>query len=154
MATEIERKFLVRGEGWRALGEAVAYRQGYLSTAPARCVRVRIAGEHAFLTLKGATTGARRAEFEYAIPVADARELLDTLCLRPLIEKVRRTIHLHGVTWEVDEFAGDNRGLVVAEVELTDPLQAVELPDWIGREVTGEARYYNANLVRHPYCTW
>ncbi len=154
MATEIERKFLVRGEAWRALDPGVSYRQGYLSTEAARSVRVRIAGARGFLTLKGASTGASRAEYEYEIPVADAQEIFDTLCLRPRIEKVRRRIDYRGRVWEVDEFFGDNRGLVIAEVELTEVDQEVALPDWVGEEVTGDPRYYNANLVRHPYSAW
>lgn len=153
MAEEIERKFLVDGEGWRS-GQGTLYRQGYLSTEKERTVRVRITGDSAALTVKGITRGATRAEFEYPIPVADAAQMLDTLCRRPLIEKRRHVLEHGGLTWEVDEFLGDNAGLVVAEVELTREDQAIERPPWLGEEVTGDPRYYNANLVDHPYSEW
>lgn len=154
MGKEIERKFLVVGDGWRGLAPGARYRQGYLSTVKERTVRVRIAGEQAFLTVKGLSVGAVRAEFEYAIPSADAEEMLDALCERPIIEKTRYCIPIAGLTWEVDEFRGVNAGLIIAEVELADEAQTFDRPDWIGREVTGEARYFNANLVARPYSTW
>jgi len=154
MALEIERKYLVAGTDWRVPGSGTHYRQGYLSTVPERSVRVRIAGDKAYLTVKGAGTGAVRAEYEYAIPVKDACEMLDNLCKRPLIEKTRYTIEIQGLTWEVDEFRGANAGLVIAEVELEKEDQAIELPDWIGREVTGDPRYYNAYLIANPYNNW
>jgi len=154
MTTEIERKFLVADERWRGLASAERYRQGYLATAASATVRVRTVGGRGFLTVKGPTTGASRAEYEYEIPLADAEELLDTLCERPLIDKQRSKIAHHGRVWEVDEFFGDNRGLVIAEVELDDEAQEVVLPEWVGEEVTGDPRYYNANLVRHPYMSW
>ena len=154
MAQEIERKFLVTGEAWRTLAAATLYRQGYLSVAKESTVRVRIAGEKGYLTVKGPSVGASRAEFEYEIPAADADAMLDTLCARPLIEKTRRKILFEGLVWDVDEFAGDNEGLVVAEVELTDEAQEVSLPDWVGEEVTHDPRYFNANLVTHPYKAW
>ena len=154
MAQEIERKFLVRGDAWRELAAPTLYRQGYLSTAAARTVRVRTIGDKGFLTVKGPNIGARRSEFEYEIPRADADAMLDDLCERPLIEKTRRKIPFDGLIWEVDEFAGDNRGLVVAEVELGDETQEIRLPDWVGEEVTGDPKYYNANLIAHPYRTW
>ena len=153
MGTEIERKFLVSGDGWRQ-GPSVMYRQGYLSTDKERTVRVRYGGERAFLTVKGENTGATRSEFEYEIPRKDAEEMLDQLCERPLIEKRRYCVQLGGLTWEIDEFVGENEGLVLAEVELEDEGQVVEPPPWAGREVTGDPRYFNANLVRHPYRTW
>lgn len=154
MAVEIERKFLVTGEGWRSLAVGVVYRQGYLSSAPDCTVRVRVAGDRGYLTIKGATQGISRAEYEYAIPLTDANELLDTLCQRPLIEKTRYRIPWHTVVWEVDEFAGENQGLIVAEVELTDAAQIVEAPDWIGEEVSHDPRYYNVNLAQHPFSRW
>jgi len=154
MAKEIERKFLVVGDAWRGLVPGIRYRQGYLSTVKERTVRVRRAGEKAFLTVKGLSVGATRAEFEYAIPPTDAEEMLDALCERPIVEKTRYRIPFTGLTWEVDEFAGANAGLIVAEVELADEAQAFALPDWIGREVTGDPRYFNANLVARPYSTW
>lgn len=154
MAQEIERKFLVNGDAWRSLAAAIPYRQGYLSTAKESTVRVRIVGKTGYLTVKGPSVGASRAEFEYEIPAADAAAMLDTLCARPLIEKTRRKIAFEGMIWEVDEFAGDNEGLIVAEVELTEEGQEVSLPDWVGEEVTGDPRYFNANLVTRPYATW
>ncbi len=131
----------------------MAYRQGYLATDPDRTVRVRRAGDQAWLTIKGRTTGAARDEFEYAIPVADGEALLD-MCLPPLIEKTRHVLRFAGLDWEVDVFAGDNTGLIVAEVELTAEDTEVELPPWVGPEVTHDLRYQNANLVRRPYRTW
>lgn len=154
MAQEIERKFLLAGEGWRGLAEGIAYRQGYLCAAKERSVRVRIAGEQGFLTIKGATIGAARSEYEYEIPLTDAREMLDALCPQPQIEKKRYTIPYRGFTWEVDEFFGLNQGLIVAEIELEREDQPFERPNWIGEEVTGDARYYNAALCAAPYTTW
>ena len=154
MGVEIERKFLLAGDGWRELGEPVLLRQGYLSADPARVVRVRIQGEAAFLTIKGKSQGATRAEWEYPIPVPEAAELLDTLCQAPLIEKYRRRIPAGAHVWEVDEFLGANAGLVVAEIELASENEPFEKPEWIGAEVTHEARYFNSNLIRQPYCTW
>lgn len=154
MGVEIERKFLLTGEGWRTLGEPVLLRQGYLCSDPVRTVRVRIEGEQGVLTIKSKGTGLRRGEWEYPIPLAEAQELLDTLCERPLVEKTRRRIAHAGFTWEVDEFLGENAGLVVAEIELPHEDAAFEKPDWIGREVTGEKRYYNSSLIRFPYSQW
>jgi len=154
MPREIERKFRVKGEAWRSAGQGTLYRQGYLSTVPERTVRVRIAGQKGFLTVKGSNRGATRLEFEYEIPLADARRLLDELCERPLIEKTRYTIDFGGLTWEVDEFAGENAGLIIAEVEIGDEAQQIQLPEWVGEEVTGDPRYYNANLIRQPYSRW
>jgi adenylate cyclase len=154
MGIEIERKFLLAGEGWRGLGEAVLLRQGYLSLDPARVVRVRIEGERAFLTIKGKSQGATRGEWEYPIPVPEAAELLDTLCQAPLIEKYRHRIAFGAHTWEIDEFLGANAGLVVAEIELSSETEAFDKPDWIGAEVTHDARYFNSNLIRHPYSAW
>ena len=154
MGVEIERKFLLQGDAWRGLGQAVLLRQGYLSSARERVVRVRIEGEQAMLTIKGANVGATRGEWEYPIPLADAVELLDGLCEQPLIEKVRHRIEHAGMVWEVDEFLGANAGLVVAEIELASEDQPFEKPDWIGAEVSGDARYYNANLMRHPFSQW
>jgi adenylate cyclase len=154
MGEEIERKFLVIGDGWRERGPAVRYRQGFLSTDPERTVRVRIAGDRASLTIKGKTHGARRAEFEYEIPIDDAQRMLDTLCKRPLIEKVRHTVTVGGHAWEIDVFEGENDGLVIAELELQSEDEAFERPDWIGAEVTEDPRYFNSNLVERPYNTW
>jgi adenylate cyclase len=154
VGVEIERKFLVAGEGWRALGTPSLLRQGYLSLDPARVVRVRIEGERAFLTIKGKSQGATRGEWEYPIPVPDASELLDTLCQPPLVEKYRRRIQAGPHTWEVDEFLGANAGLVVAEIELASEDEPFDKPDWIGAEVTHDARYFNSNLIRNPYSSW
>lgn len=154
MGTEIERKFLVRGDAWKTLGKGMRMRQGYLSTDPERVVRVRIEGDAATLTIKGRSIGATRGEWEYPIPLTDAEEMLTQLCLRPLIEKIRYRIEQDAMLWEVDEFLGDNAGLVVAEIELTSEDQAFVKPQWVGDEVTDDARYYNANLLRHPYSAW
>ena len=154
MSVEIERKFLVLGSAWKALGQAVALRQGYLSSHPDRTVRVRIEGQQGTLTIKGRSQGATRGEWEYPIPLADAAALLDGLCERPLIEKTRTRIVHAGMVWEVDEFFGDNLGLVVAEIELDSEDQVFEKPEWVGEEVTRDARYFNSNLIRRPYTSW
>ncbi|KAB8042508.1 CYTH domain-containing protein [Janthinobacterium aquaticum] len=154
MGVEIERKFLLFGDAWRSLGEPVLLRQGYLSSTRERVVRVRIEGEQAVLTIKGASVGATRGEWEYPIPLTDAAELLDGLCEQPLIEKYRRRITHAGMVWEVDEFLGANAGLVVAEIELESEDQAFDKPEWVGEEVSDDARYFNANLIRHPYSRW
>ncbi len=154
MSIEIERKFLVRGDAWRALAHGALLRQGYLSSAVERVVRVRIEGDAAVLTIKGKSVGATRGEWEYPIPVADAQIFLDSLCERPIIEKRRYRIPFQGMTWEVDEFVGDNAGLIVAEIELESEQQQFARPDWVGDEVTHDARYFNANLLRHPYSQW
>jgi adenylate cyclase len=155
MAIEIERKFLVRDSGWRLTPGLVGtpYAQGYLTAVPERTVRVRIASEQAYLTIKGPSSGASRLEFEYAIPLADAETLL-SLCELPAVTKYRYNIDHAGLVWEVDEFLGANQGLIMAEVELSRPDQAVELPTWVGKEVTGDPRYYNTYLARQPYSTW
>lgn len=159
MGQEIERKFLVISEGWRN-GQCTTIRQGYLSIDKERTVRVRTKADlatavtHAYLTIKGATVGAIRAEYEYEIPMADAHELLNQLCLRPLIEKHRYTLVEDGMTWEVDEFFGDNQGLVVAEIELESADQAFSQPAWLGKEVTDDPRYFNAALSQCPYTEW
>ena len=152
MGIEIERKFLVVGDDWRS-APAVPYAQGYLNRDKQRTVRVRIAQDAAWLTVKGISTGAARAEFEYAIPVADAGQLL-ALCDGPVIRKTRRVIEHAGATWEVDEFQGDNAGLVVAEIELPSEDAAFQRPAWLGAEVTHDARYFNSSLATAPYSTW
>lgn len=154
MGVEIERKYLVNGDRWRDLAPGTLYRQGYLPTVGHTVVRVRIAGEQAFITIKGKTAGIARSEFEYEIPLDDANQLLDTLCQKPLVEKYRHKIALNGVVWEVDDFLGENQGLVMAEVELADANQSIDLPDWIGEEVSHDPRYYNANLAKHPFTRW
>jgi len=154
MPVEIERKFLVRGDDWRSLATGTLYRQGYLVSERGRTVRVRIAGDRGYLTIKGATVGISRSEYEYLIPVSDAAELLDTMCDRPLIEKLRYRIECQGLVWEVDEFLGENQGLLLAEVELDDAAQTISMPDWIGQEVSGDPRYFNSNLVKQPFTQW
>jgi adenylate cyclase len=153
MGLEIERKFLVRDDSWRTV-EGTPYRQGYLNSDLYRVVRVRTMGETAVLTVKGLNSGAVRREFEYAIPLVDANAMLDELCERPLIEKTRHKIELAGHIWEVDEFFGENEGLVVAEIELDAVDEDFEKPDWLGEEVTDDPRYFNSNLVLRPYTTW
>jgi adenylate cyclase len=154
VGVEIERKFLMGGDAWRALGVPVLLRQGYLNSDPARTVRVRIEGGQATLTIKGRNVGATRGEWEYPIALEEAGELLDGLCERPLIEKTRRRIEVAGHTWEVDEFLGANAGLVVAEIELASEDAVFDKPEWVGEEVTGDVRYYNSNLIRLPFSAW
>ena len=156
MGREIERKFLVRDVSVLNGVPGVVYRQGYLSTALERSVRVRRAGDRGFVTIKGVSgpSGASRAEFEYAIPAEDADAMLDELALRPLIDKTRYRVEASGRVWEIDVFAGANEGLIVAEVELPSEDAVVVVPAWAGAEVTGDPRYYNASLVAHPYRDW
>lgn len=161
MAIEIERKFLVTGDGWRtAAHDVIPMAQGYINDMGAldrgdqkASVRVRIEGDGAALNLKSRTLGRSRQEFDYPIPVADARDLL-ALCVGGIVEKRRHLVNHDGLLWEVDEFLGDNVGLVVAEVELDDADQEVTLPDWAGEDVTDQARYYNVALASHPYTRW
>ena len=161
MALEIERKFLVGGDSWRAQATRTQHMlQGYLidasivTTGAVRCsVRVRIAGDKAWLNIKSAQLGVARQEFEYPIPRDDAAGMLRDFC-DGVVEKYRHYVPVDGDTFEVDEFLGLNTGLVVAELELASPQQAVPRPDWLGREVTELARYYNLNLLQHPYARW
>lgn len=153
---EIERKFLVKDNSYRNNADRVyAISQGYLNPDPDRCVRVRAQGERGFLTVKGASTmdGTTRFEWEREIPVEEAKVLLK-MCRPALIEKTRYEIKVDGYTFEVDEFAGVNHGLIVAEIELTDVDEDFPIPHWLGEEVTGDQRYYNAQLSRVPYCIW
>lgn len=156
MSKEIERKFLVTSPAYRRLAVGTPYCQGYIPTLSGMTVRVRIAGERAYLTLKDKAVGCSRNEFEYPIPLADARQMLALMCERPLVEKLRYRIPAAeaGLVWEVDEFLGDNAGLVIAEMEVPDEATVFTLPEWVGREVTGVRRYNNAALVRHPYARW
>ena len=154
MGKEIERKFLVHEDAaWRSAAGTV-YRQGYLSTVKERTVRVRTIGDKGYLTIKGITVGATRLEYEYEIPHSDAQALLNELCEKPLIEKNRYKIVHQGFTWEVDEFFGENDGLVVAEIELESEEQSFEKPEWVGKEVTGDQRYFNSSLIKEPYTQW
>ena len=149
MATEIERKFLLRDDSWRGLGPSVRIRQGYLSRAKDRTVRIRIQDEKSFLTIKGRTWGLCRPEFEYEIPTRDAEEMIQ-LCEGLVIEKTRHNIEHGGLVWEVDEFHGELEGLILAECELTDPDQEIDKPAWAGDEVSRDPRYFNANLTCWP----
>lgn len=151
---EIERKFLVKDTIWKPKNDGLCIRQGYLSVDKERTVRVRIKGEKGYLTVKGITRGISRVELEYEIPVSDAVQMLEGLCLRPLVEKTRYVEEYKGQLWEIDVFQGDNQGLVVAEAELFAEDQVLELPKWAGQEVTGDKRYYNSYLSRQPYKTW
>lgn len=154
MGTEIERKFLLRDDTWRAGASGTVYRQGYLNSAKERTVRVRTVGDKAFLTIKGITVGATRAEYEYPIPFDDCNAMLDTLAEKPLIEKKRYKIRRGDLVWEIDEFFGDNKGLIVAEVELQSERQVFDKPAWLGDEVSGDPRYFNSNLIKHPFTQW
>jgi CYTH domain-containing protein len=154
MGKEIERKFLLNGDAWRALANGTRYRQGYLSSTKERVVRVRTIDDRGFLTIKGITVGTTRVEYEYAIPVNEASAMLDDLCEKPIIEKNRYKIDVGGIIWEVDEFFGENLGLIVAEVELDREDQPFEKPEWIGEEVTGDPKYFNSNLIINPFIKW
>jgi adenylate cyclase len=153
MASEIERKFLVTDDTWRDGSPGVRIAQGYLSHDPERTVRVRLAGPDAWLTIKGITRGLTRAEFEYAIPPDEALALL-ALCLPAAIDKTRYRISHGNHVWEIDVFHGENDGLVIAEVELSDEAELPEIPPWAGAEVSADARYYNSNLARQPFSSW
>lgn len=153
MKREIERKFLVRDESWRATADGGRLCcQGYLCSDGAKSVRVRILGAEAFLSVKGPTEGCARDEFEYAIPLEDARALF-RFC-GALVEKTRYLVSYAGMVWELDVFAGDNMGLVVAEIELDSEEQSFEIPPWVEGEVTGDPRYYNGQLARMPFSSW
>ncbi len=154
MAHEIERKFLLANQDWRALVTgSFVLKQGYLSTTPKSTVRLRVKSDKAMLTVKSKNTGIRRSEFEYEIPIRDAEEMLQ-LCQTPLIEKTRYTITIGKHIWEIDEFSGANSGLLVAEIELDTEEESFEKPAWVGEEVSTDARYYNSNLVAHPFTQW
>ena len=152
MAKEIERKFLLKEYPWPNK-TAIRYRQGYLNSSKERTVRVRTIGDKGFLTVKGITVEASRLEFEYEIPFQDANKLLE-ICEKSLIEKNRYKVEEGGLVWEIDEFLGENQGLIIAELELESEDQEFEKPDWVGEEVTGDPRYYNANLIKNPYTKW
>ena len=154
MAKEIERKFLVKGDAWRALAQGTHYRQGYLNSVKERTVRIRTINEKAFLTIKGPTIGVTRQEYEYETPHADCVQMLEHLAEKPIIEKNRYKIPHEGLIWEIDELLGVNAGLIVAEVELSDENQVFNKPEWIGEEISADPRYFNSNLVKNPYTTW
>jgi CYTH domain-containing protein len=154
MGTEIERKFLLTRDDWRKLAGGTYYRQGYLNSQKERTVRVRTIDDKGFLTIKGISVGATRMEYEYEIPGKDANVLLYELCEQPIIEKNRYKIEFAGFIWEVDEFFGENDGLIVAEIELESEDQQFDKPDWVGDEVSGDPRYFNSNLIKNPYSSW
>ena len=155
MALEIEHKFLIISDEWRKLvNRSEVFRQGYLSNNPAASVRVRLANDQASLNIKGMTIGTQRPEYEYNIPWQDAVEMLNQLCTPPLIEKTRHFLEFAGKTWEIDEFAGENSGLIVAEIELSRVDEPFARPDWLGEDVSHDPRYYNSQLARHPYRCW
>lgn len=155
MPLEIERKFLVHPENWEALEKPVGknLRQGYLLTDPSKTIRVRETSEKGFITIKGISVGATRPEYEYEIPVAEAKELLDQFAVSEL-SKVRYEIPVENHIWEIDEFFGDNKGLIVAEIELLKEDEHFLIPDWIDIEVTSEEKYYNSNLTINPFKNW
>jgi CYTH domain-containing protein len=154
MGMEIERKFLVKDLTWKQAGQGTLYRQGYLCSDSQRTVRVRLAGDRAWLTIKGASEGISRSEYEYEIPCGDAIPMLDALCEKPLIEKTRYKVAMGALVWEIDEFLGENLGLIVAEIELASPEQEFERPAWLGAEVSHDRRYFNSRLVKHPFSGW
>lgn len=155
MAIEIERKFLVKNANWRARIESVSHiRQGYLSTDARLTLRVRVRDDQAYITLKSATAGVARSEFEYQIPLADAEAMLAEFAQGPLIDKRRYLVREQGWLWEVDEFAGENQGLVLAELELPSADQPFPRPAWLGEEVSHDPRYFNLSLARSPFCCW
>lgn len=155
MGKEIERKFLIDLEKWQRLSkpQGQLYRQGYLSTDPSRTIRVRLTETTGYITVKGISINATRSEYEYEIPASEAKELLDSFSVSEL-SKTRYKIDHNGKVWEVDEFSGDNSGLIIAEIELTSEDEYFDMPDWVGEEVTGEERYYNSSLTIKPYKNW
>lgn len=154
MGIEIERKFLVEKNKLPKLSEGYAIKQGYIQTAGVNTVRVRIRDNEAFLTLKSSSQGSKRLEFEYPIPLDDAQDILENLCQRPFIDKKRHLILHEGHTWEIDIFKGENKGLIVAEIELESEDESFTMPEWVMLEVTEDKRYANSNLIKNPYCSW
>ena len=155
MATEIERKFLILNQDWQEYTKSELHIvQGYLATNEFSSTRIRIQNDEANINIKSATLGVTRTEFEYSIPVDDARLMLDNLCIKPVIEKTRFTVKHMDHTWEIDVFSGDNEGLIVAEIELSSADEDFEKPSWIGEEVSNDTRYYNSCLINHPYKDW
>lgn len=155
MATEIERKFLLASDDWRAeVEESMRLTQGYLSRGQQSAVRVRIKGDTAQLNIKHTIDGISRLEYEYPLPLTDAQEILERVALRPLIDKTRHHVHRGQHLWEIDEFYGENAGLIVAEIELNDPDEVFERPSWLGKEVSDDVRYYNSRLSECPYSQW
>ena len=155
MAIEIERKFLVKSDLWKTSADpGTQYSQGYLVGSKNASVRIRIEGSKAYINIKSATIDITRQEYQYEIPLAEATEMLETLCEKPLISKIRYHINHDSHLWEIDVFSGDNEGLIVAEIELDNVNEVFSKPEWLGQEVSDDVRYYNVNLVKHPYKDW
>jgi adenylate cyclase len=154
MGLEIERKFLIKNDSWKnEIKKTVSIRQGYLNSEVERTVRIRIQGEQGVLTIKGKNQNVTRKEFEYQIPLDDALNLL-SMCEKPIIEKTRFLIPSNRSTWEIDVFDGENKGLVIAEIELTSEEESFDIPNWLGEEVSSESKYYNSSLITNPYSNW
>jgi len=155
MAVEIERKYLVINDKWKSSVDSEStLKQGYLATVPKASIRVRVANDKAHLNIKSVTLGISRSEYEYEIPLEDGEEMLANLTTDPIIDKVRYRVRCGDHTWDLDLFHGDNEGLIVAEIELASEDEVFEVPEWVGEEVSGDPKYYNASLVKHPYCDW
>jgi len=156
MAVEIERKFLLINDQWKnEISHSECYKQGYMTLdGEKNSVRVRTTNDKAWVNFKSATLGMRRLEFEYPVPIIDAQEMLENLCYKPVLVKERHFVVYDSHTWEIDVFAGENAGLVVAEIELSSESEEFERPDWLGEEVTDDKRYYNVCLIRHPFKDW
>lgn len=154
MPEEIERKFLVKGDSWRNLAQPELFRQGYLAGSENCLVRLRTEGSRGVLTIKGKRKGITGSEFEYEIPLADCEAMLRSLALPGIIEKLRYHISFQGAEWVIDEFLGENKGLIVAEIELTSEMQSFAKPDWADEEVSFDARYTNYSLSQMPYSRW
>ncbi len=155
MPIEIERKFLLLNNNWREqVKTSYRIRQGYMGEIDKASVRIRVQGDRANINIKSAGLSMRRMEYEYEIPLDEAEEMLDQLCKQPQIDKTRFIVEQGKFKWEIDEFYGDNEGLLVAEIELDDENEAFDKPEWLGKEVTEEAGYYNVNLIKNPYKMW
>ena len=155
MGQEIERKYLLSSDAWKLLShKTIHMHQGYLCNNEQSSVRIRIEDQSANINIKSMTVGISRAEYEYSIPVDEATELLDTLCKKSQIQKERYLVNYAGKLWEIDVFAGDNAGLIVAEIELESEDELIELPEWVSKEVSHHERYYNMRLARYPYSQW
>ena len=154
MSKEIERKYLVTDNSYKEAAIKTLYRQGYLSSSRDRVVRVRVTDNSAYITVKGPNSGCTRSEYEYEIPYEDGVDLIDNLCEKPMIVKYRYKLKHQGFIWEIDEFLGENKGLIIAEIELKEDKQDFPMPRWVGKEVTDDARYYNSNLIKKPYIMW
>ncbi|MCD4746982.1 MAG: CYTH domain-containing protein [Bacteroidales bacterium] len=154
MGKEIERKFLIKNDEYKKFAKGAYYHQGYLNSDKERIVRIRIIDDKGFITVKGISVGPTRQEYEYEIPFSEAKEMLNQLCEKPTIEKYRYKIPLGEFVWEIDEFHGKNEGLVVGEIELKSEDQKFLKPDWVGKEVTDDPKYFNSNLVKNPYSKW